>query len=82
MKSYSVLPDPLVHFFPSVLPSFSFPASLLSSFLAAIIYNVKRNIFDLFFSIYLESLCKILPFVAQSVKNLSAVQETWVRSLC
>ena len=49
MKSYSVLPDPLIHFFPSVLPSFSFPASLLSSFLAAIIYNVKRNIFDLFF---------------------------------
>ena len=49
MKSYSVSPDPLIHFFPSVLPSFSFPASLLSSFLAAIIYNVKRNIFDLFF---------------------------------
>ena len=68
-SSYSLL-----SFYSSFLsPS---PSPFFLCLLAAIIHNVKGNIFDLFFSIYLDSLCKSLPFVAQSVKNLPAVQET------
>ena len=60
-SSYSLLS------FYSSFPSPSLSPSFLS-FLAAIIYNVKGNIFNLFFSIYSDSLCKSLPFVAQSVR--------------
>ena len=60
-SSYSLLS------FYSSFPSPSLSPSFLS-FLAALIYNVKGNIFNLFFSIYSDSLCKSLPFVAQSVR--------------
>ena len=55
--------------FPS-LPPFFLPSLQL-------LYIMLKGIFSIyFFSIYLDSVCKILPFVAQSVKTLPAVQGT------